>query len=110
MQAKMWNISGWVNETDPELLKAKYNTLLKSCGFGLLAFSEHYFEPFGYSSIWLLSESHFALHTFPEENKTYFELSSCVETQYRKFIELEKIEIKKDKQSVPEKKKMEKCR
>jgi S-adenosylmethionine/arginine decarboxylase-like enzyme len=110
MQAKMWNVSGWVDETDPELLKSKYNGVLKASGFGVLAFSEHYFTPYGYSSMWLLSESHFALHTFPEENKTYFELSSCVEAQYRKFIEFENIKIKKDRQSFPEKKALEKCK
>lgn len=110
MQARMWNISGWLDETDPEKLKLRYNEVLKNSGFGILAFSEHYFKPQGYSAAWLLSESHFALHTFPEENKTYFELSSCVEKQYRKFIELENIKIKKDNQSSPGKKTLENCR
>jgi len=33
-----------------------------------------------------LSESHFAIHTFPEENKFYWELSSCIEQKYVDFI------------------------
>ena len=47
---------------------------------------EHYFEVQGYTALWLLSESHFALHTFPEEHKMYIEISSCVKEYYDKFI------------------------
>ena len=47
---------------------------------------EHSFQPQGYTAIWLLAESHFAIHTFPEENKTYIELSSCNRTMYHAFL------------------------
>lgn len=47
---------------------------------------EHYFEPQGYTCLWLLSESHFAIHTFPEANKTYIELSSCNRQMYENFL------------------------
>jgi S-adenosylmethionine/arginine decarboxylase-like enzyme len=46
---------------------------------------DHNFKPFGYSTVWLLAESHFAIHTFPEENKIYYELSSCNEEFYKRF-------------------------
>lgn len=46
------------------------------------------FDPFGYTAMFLLSESHLAIHTFPERGKTYIELTSCVEPQYRRFLEL----------------------
>jgi len=49
---------------------------------------EHFFNPFGYSALWLLSESHFAVHTFPEHNQSYIELSSCVKLQFDKFLQL----------------------
>ena len=49
---------------------------------------EHYFTPYGYTALFLLAESHFALHTFPEENKTYIELSSCVKKGfYYRFVD-----------------------
>jgi len=48
---------------------------------------EHNFAPQGYTAIWLLSESHFAIHTFPEEHKTYIELSSCNREMYDRFLE-----------------------
>lgn len=33
----------------------------------------------------VLGESHFAIHTFPEENRAYIELSSCVDLPFNKF-------------------------
>jgi len=89
MKAQMFNYQSWVEETNPFELRKKYNTQLKESGFGVLSFVEYNFEPEGYTALWLLSESHFAIHTFPEEGKSYIELSSCIEKQYIKFMELE---------------------
>jgi len=86
MKAQIFNHSFWITETNPEILKKKYIKLLKDSGFGILDKIEYHFKPFGYTLLVLLSESHFALHTFPEENKTYIELSSCVEKQFDDFI------------------------
>ncbi len=36
--------------------------------------------------LWLLAESHFAIHTFPEENKMYIEISSCVKKYFDNFL------------------------
>ena len=55
-------------------------------GFGVLDVIEKHFEPIGYTALFLLSESHFAIHTFPEHNQTYIELSSCVKKQFDYFI------------------------
>jgi len=85
----MFNYQSWVEETNPFELRKKYDTQLKESGFGVLSFVEYNFEPQGYTALWLLSESHFAIHTFPEEGKSYIELSSCIEKQYVKFMELE---------------------
>jgi len=92
MKAQMFNYQNWVDETNPFELRKKYDEQLKSSGFGVLSFVEYNFEPQGYTALWLLSESHFAIHTFPEEEKSYIELSSCIEKQYNKFMELESIE------------------
>ena len=91
MKAQIFNYSNWINETNPEKIKQKYTDLLKKAGFGILNFQEHYFKPFGYSALWLLSESHFAVHTFPEEKQSYIELSSCVKIEFDKFISLQLI-------------------
>jgi S-adenosylmethionine decarboxylase len=89
MKAQMFNYQNWVEETNPFELRKKYDNQLKESGFGVLSFIEYNFEPEGYTALWLLSESHFAIHTFPEEGKSYIELSSCIEKQYIKFMELE---------------------
>ena len=78
-----------IEETNPFELRKKYDSKLRESGFGVLSFVEYNFEPHGYTALWLLSESHFAIHTFPEEGKSYIELSSCIENQYVKFMELE---------------------
>lgn len=89
MKAQMFNYQSWVEETNPFELRKKYDNKLRESGFGVLSFVEYNFEPQGYTALWLLSESHFAIHTFPEEGKSYIELSSCIENQYVKFMELE---------------------
>jgi len=87
MEARIYNIRTWINETNPAKLKNNYSDLLALSGFDILNFQDHYFDPAGYTALWLLGESHFAIHTFPEENKSYIELSSCTEEYYKFFKE-----------------------
>ena len=86
MEAKIYNVSGWVKETSPNKLKNRYSELLRLSKFKILNFQEHYFEPIGWTGLWLLGESHFAIHTFPEEKKSYIELSSCNEDYFLYFV------------------------
>ena len=87
MKAQIYNYAIWVNETNPKALKDKYNELLSQSGFNVLEVVEKHFEPFGYTALFLLSESHFAIHTFPEHNETYIELSSCVKKPFNLFVQ-----------------------
>lgn len=86
MKAQMHNISLWIDETNPEILYKRYKELLQECGFHIEGEVEKHFTPHGYTLLFLLSESHFAIHTFPEHNDTYIELSSCVKKQYDNFL------------------------
>jgi S-adenosylmethionine/arginine decarboxylase-like enzyme len=88
MKAKMYNHSQWIKETNSQILKENYTLILEKSGFNIIDNIEHYFNPFGYTSLFLLSESHLAIHTFPEEQTTYVELSSCVEKPFIKYKEL----------------------
>jgi len=90
MKADMWSHVDWVelNGTTDTELKTQYDDLLKRSGFTILNFVDHFFSPHGYTALWLLGESHFAIHTFPEENKYYIELSSCIEEKYDNFKQL----------------------
>ena len=87
MEAKIDNYSGWIDDCNPQSLKADFEKMLLDSGFGIINFIEHFFEPQGYTGLWLISESHFVVHTFPEENKTYIELSSCNTEMYLAFLE-----------------------
>lgn len=88
MIAKIWNFSGWIKDTDPTRLDIYFNALLKKAGFTVLNKVAHEFEPQGYTVLWLLAESHFAIHTFPEQKKTYIELSSCNGFKQKMFLKM----------------------
>lgn len=88
MKAKIFNYSFWIKETDASFLFQELRTILLMSGFKILDSVSHNFDPCGYTALFLLAESHLALHTFPEENKTYVELSSCNEDYFYKFRNL----------------------
>lgn len=87
MKAKIWNKSYWIGETRADVLYSNYEKMLKDAGFCIFGALQKCFYPQGYTCIFLLGESHFAVHTFPEHGKTYVELSSCNEEKYNAFLE-----------------------
>lgn len=80
--------SGWVTECRPDVLCSKFKKMLIESGFNIRGDVFEFFDPYGFTALFLLSESHFAIHTFPEEKKTYLELSSCIDTPFDKFVRL----------------------
>lgn len=88
MTANIWNYKEWITDTEPRSLDSFYTLALKGSGFSVLGQLEHHFQPYGYTKLWLLGESHLAIHTFPEEGKTYVELSSCNKAMYDRFVAL----------------------
>lgn len=82
----MYNYSSWIKETNPAILFDYFMQKLTDSGFGVENVIEKHFAPQGYTALFLLSESHFAIHTFPEQNQTYIELSSCIKKPFDKFI------------------------
>jgi len=88
MKAELFNYKCWISISEPDEVKAFGADLLQKTDFEILGFVEHHFQPFGYTCIWLLAESHLAIHTFPEESKTYLELTSCVEQKRVAFENL----------------------
>jgi len=88
MEARIENFSSWIKYGDDASHKQEIESLLTHAGFSILNYMEHKFDPQGFTSLWLLAESHCALHTFPEEGKTYVELSSCNIQMYVSFVHL----------------------
>lgn len=87
MKAEIFERSAWIDETRPDVLLSKYKTRLERAGFKICDEVHKFFDPFGFTAVILLQESHFAIHTFPEENKTYIQLSSCVKSYFDAFWE-----------------------
>lgn len=87
MKAQMYKHSDWIPVTDVSLLQKKFDELLKQSGFKIINVSMHNFEPVGFTCLWLLAESHFAIHTFPEAGKTFIELSSCNREKFISFLD-----------------------
>lgn len=86
MKAEIFNHSEWLSETEPNKLKTFFDMALSESEFMVCDYVEKNFKPFGYTGLWLLAESHFAIHTFPEANKTYIEISSCSFEKHVKFM------------------------
>lgn len=88
MKARIWNHRSWIGETGQRELRERFDAMLPQAGFSVVGFSDARFQPHGYTAVWLLGESHFALHSFPEERRTYCELSSCNREKFVAMIEL----------------------
>ena len=87
MKAVMYNYNTWIEYTEEKALIIDLENMLTRSGFTIIKKVEHFFQQQGYTGLWLLAESHFAIHTFPEENKIYVEISSCVKEYFDNFIE-----------------------
>ena len=81
----MNNFNTWIKYEDEQVLAIQFEKQLIESGFHIINKCEHFFEIQGYTGLWLLSESHFAIHSFPEENKIYVELTSCVNKPFEKM-------------------------
>lgn len=87
MKPKIWQYSAWVTmpldgDQDLHIALAK---LISSSGHSVLEATSHEFTPQGLTALWLLQESHLALHTWPECGVAYVQLSSCSEEKANNF-------------------------
>lgn len=87
VKAEVYNFQEWISITDPEVLKEGFSGLLAYSGYHVLNYMEHLFPNGGFTALWLLAESHLAIHTFIDEQKTYIELSGCNKAMNKKFRE-----------------------
>jgi S-adenosylmethionine decarboxylase proenzyme len=58
-------------------LKDMLKEICKNNDFNILNEVEHQFFPIGCSVLFLLSESHLSIHTFPEKNHISFDIYTC---------------------------------
>ena len=86
---------------DAKKLKKILREIAKVCKLTVLRTSTHQFEPYGVTSLFLLSESHLSIHTWPEHGKFAMDVYSCndnysemdIESIIRKYLPVEHIQI-----------------
>ncbi len=88
LEPQIHNLKFWIAESDPKRLRTMFQSYLKQVDFTILNCVEHHFPVQGYTVFWLLAESHLAIHTFPDKNRTYVELSSCNGNKSKLFKQL----------------------
>ncbi len=86
-QFEVYNYQTWIHQVDEKELVPRLKEILELSGYTIINFVEHKFSPHGFTCVWLLAESHFAIHTFPEDGRSYLELTGCVEWMNKKFVE-----------------------
>lgn len=62
---------------DLEGIKSLLDTICKQNDFSVLEKVEYKFHPEGLTLLYLLSESHISIHTFPERKYIAFDLYTC---------------------------------
>ena len=62
---------------DPLQLKQKISELLTCAGMTILSAHFHQFSPQGVTGVFLLAESHFSIHTWPESAEATLDLFTC---------------------------------
>ena len=87
MNAELFNYHCWINESNATTLKKSMTDLLRLADFEVLGQIDHHFIPQGYTSVWLLGESHLAIHSYPEHNTAYIELTSCAQDKNKIFTD-----------------------
>lgn len=53
------------------------DSLVSKLNLHTVAIAEHQFHPIGYTIAYVLSESHFTIHTYPEYKSCYIDIFCC---------------------------------
>jgi len=64
---------------DSTKMKELFDNICKKYNYTILNQMEHIFEPQGITILYLLSESHISIHTFPERNYAALDIYTCRE-------------------------------
>lgn len=64
---------------NPQRIKEILNNICDKYNYTILQTTEHIFEPQGFTMLYLLSESHISIHTFPERNYFALDIYTCRE-------------------------------
>ena len=71
------NIKNQTLLNNPKQLTNLLDNICKTYEYTILNKSQHEFEPQGFTTLYLLSESHISIHTFPENNYAAIDIYTC---------------------------------
>ena len=60
-----------------ETIKPLMEDIIKECDLHVVSEAGHQFEPFGATYVYVLEESHFSIHTYPDKNAAYMDIFCC---------------------------------
>jgi S-adenosylmethionine decarboxylase proenzyme len=66
--------------------------IIQTCKLNVVNECGHQFTPKGYTFVYVLSESHFSIHTYPEHNMCYIDIFCCS----KEFDEMSAVEAIRD--------------
>jgi S-adenosylmethionine decarboxylase proenzyme len=79
MKHLIGHVTGVCLETIDEL-EPLMEQIADECKLTVVSRAFHQFEPVGVTGVLVLSESHFSVHTYPENNSVYLDIFCCSET------------------------------
>ena len=79
MKHLIGHVTGVCLETIDEL-EQLMEQIADECKLTVVSRAFHQFEPVGVTGVLVLSESHFSVHTYPENNSVYLDIFCCSET------------------------------
>jgi S-adenosylmethionine decarboxylase len=83
---------------DIESLKTSLKEAVACSGASILSTNDYIFESGGYTAVFLLSESHASIHTYPEHNKCFVDLFTCGDKcSYKPFAEALRVYLEAEK-------------
>ena len=71
------NIKNQTLINDPKKLTILLDNICRTYEYTILNKSQHVFQPQGFTTLYLLSESHISIHTFPENNYAAIDIYTC---------------------------------
>jgi len=89
----------------PEKLTKLLDNICNMYNYTILQKSQHEFQPQGFTTLYLLSESHISIHTFPENNYAAIDIYTCRQYQSNQvYLEIYKYlieEFQADERQTP---------
>jgi len=58
-------------------VKPLLQTIVDRCALNVVSEAGYQFEPIGATYVYVLSESHMSIHTYPEKNAAYMDIFCC---------------------------------